>query len=174
MHEPIKQGLEEFLAGRSGAAQRELEPPEEFHRHLAECADCRSMVAEMRAHQALLVELKAPEIDGPAPGFYARVLERIEAQASASSFWSIFLEPSFGRRLLYASLVLFVVLGSAVWKTAGNASLDHANPVHIMAGADLPAATGEDPGRDRTVVLTNLVSLSEGGHAADSLPISSD
>lgn len=168
MHEPIKQSLEEFLAGRSG-----MEPSEEFHRHLADCSGCRSMVDELRAHQALLRELRAPEIEGPAPGFYARVMERIEAQA-AGSFWSIFLEPSFGRRLLYASLALFVVLGSAVWQTAGTTAIDEANPVHIMAGGDLPAATGEDPGRDREVVLTNLVSLSDGGQSPDSLPISSD
>lgn len=173
MHEPIKQGLEEFLAGRSGAGHGSAGPSEEFHLHLAECPGCRSMVDEMLTHQALLRELRAPEIEMPAPGFYARVMERIESQA-AGSFWSIFLEPSFGRRLLYASLVLFVVLGSAVWRTADTAAIDHANPVHIMAGGDLPPATGEDPGRDRTVVLTNLVSLSDGGQAPDSLPISSD
>lgn len=169
MHEPIKQGLEEFLAGRTG-----IQPHEEFHRHLAECDGCRSMVDEMRAHQALLRELRAPETEGPAPGFYARVMERIEAQAASNSFWSIFLEPSFGRRLLYASLALFVVLGSAVWQTTGTSPIDQANPVHIMAGSDLPVATGEDPGRDREVVLTNLVSLNDGGAAPDSLPISSD
>lgn len=167
MHEPIKQGLEEFLAGRFDKL------PEEFHRHLAGCPGCRSMVDEMSAHRAMLAELRAPEAEGPAPGFYARVLERIEAQA-ATSFWSIFLEPSFGRRLLYASLVLFVVLGSAIWRTGDSAAIDHSNPVHIMAGADLPPATGENPGRDREVVLTNLVSLSEGGHGSDSLPVSSD
>ena len=168
MHEPIKQGLEEFLAGRSGREQSE-----EFQRHLAACQDCRLMLDDMQTHQALLRELRAPEIEGPGPGFYARVLERIEAQA-AGSFWTIFLEPSFGRRLLYASLALFVVLGSAVWQTAGTTPIDQANPVHIMAGGDLPAATGEDPGHDREVVLTNLVSLSDGGQGPDSLPISSD
>jgi anti-sigma factor RsiW len=169
MHEPIQQGLEEFLSGRSGAA-----PSAEFQRHLAECAGCRSMVEEMRAQQALLRQLRAPEIEGPAPGFYARVMERIEAQAASNSFWSIFLEPSFGRRLLYASLALSLVLGAAVWRTPGTAPIDVGNPVQIMAGSGLPAATGEDPGRDREVVLTNLVSLNDGGAAPDSLPISSD
>ncbi len=172
MHEPIRQGLEEFLAGRHAPAPAPADQ-ENFQRHLASCPECRDQVEAMRLHQSMLRELSAPESLDPAPGFYARVLERIEAQAAASSFWSIFLEPSFGRRLLYASLVLLMVLGTAVWNTPSGPSMDATNPVHIMASADLPAATGEDPGRDRAVVLTNLVSHSEDG-GVQSLPVSSD
>jgi anti-sigma factor RsiW len=168
MHEPIEQGLEDFLAAPDGARRTEA-----FDRHLAACGECRTELAQMREHQGLLREMRAPELEDPAPGFYARVMERIEAQA-ANSFWSILLEPSFGRRLMFASLALFVVLGSAVWQAGSGPAIDEANPVQIMAGADLPAATGEDPGRDRAVVLTNLVSVSEGGRAVESLPISSD
>ncbi|MBI4892154.1 MAG: hypothetical protein HY821_16120 [Acidobacteria bacterium] len=172
MHEPIRQGLEEFLAGHPAPAAAP-EHQENIQRHLASCCECREEVEAMRLHQSLLRELRAPEALDPSPGFYARVLERIEAQAAANSFWSIFLDPFFGRRLLYASLVLMMVLGAAVWQTGKGPAMDASNPVHIMAGADLPAATGEDPGRDRTVVLTNLVSHGEAG-GVQSLPVSSD
>lgn len=47
-----------------------------------------------------------------APGFYARVLARIEAQAAPPSIWNFFLEP-FGRRLVYASLALALLLTAA-------------------------------------------------------------
>jgi len=167
MHRPIEEGLEDLLSGR--AAAERLKPLEQ---HLAECAECRSEVALMRAHQELLREMRAPQQVDPAPGFYARVIERVEAQRSGS-FWSVFLEPALGRRLMYASLTLCFVLGTAVWQIGASPSIDEANPMTIMAGSDLPAATGDDPGRDRAVVLTNLVSLSS-GPVVESLPISSD
>ena len=47
-----------------------------------------------------------------APGFYARVLAQIEAQAAPPSIWNFFLEP-FGRRLVYASLALALLLAAA-------------------------------------------------------------
>ncbi len=167
MHRPFEDGLEDHLSGR--AASENLK---QFEQHLAGCAECRAQAEAMRAHQQLLNELRSPEMVDPAPGFYARVMERIETQKTGS-FWSIFLESAFGMRLMYASLALFFVLGSAVWQMGGSPAIDEANPVSIMAGSDLPAATGDDPGRDRTVVLTNLVSLSS-GRPLDSLPVSSD
>lgn len=168
MHEPIERGLEAYLEGRAAGAERDA-----MERHLTVCGECRAELALMREHRELLWTLRAPEQAGPAPGFYARVMERIEAQTS-NSFWSIFLEPAFGRRLMLASLALFVLLGSAVWQASPAPGMDQANPMTIMAGSDLPVATGNDPGRDRSVVLTNLVSLNEGGPAVESLPISSD
>src|SRR3954468_21573871 len=62
----------------------------------------------------LLAELKAPEDVGPAPGFYARVMDRIESQRS-NSIWSVFLEPIFGRRLALVSGLLMLLLGAALF-----------------------------------------------------------
>ena len=46
----------------------------------------------------------------PRPGFYARVLERIEAQTPISVF-TLFFDSAFGRRLAMASLALALLLG---------------------------------------------------------------
>lgn len=99
MHRLVRENLEEVLGGAESAATR----------HLAECTDCRDEVAAMRKQAALLRTLRTPaeEVE-PRPGFYARVLERIEAQAPAS-IWSLF-ESVFGRRIAVASLALAVLL----------------------------------------------------------------
>jgi hypothetical protein len=64
----------------------------------------------MREQAALLRELRAPETSlEPRPGFYARVLERIEAEGPGS-IWSLFFDSTFGRRLALASLALAALL----------------------------------------------------------------
>src|SRR5439155_13666164 len=45
----------------------------------------------------------------PRPGFYARVMERIEAQGA--SIWDLFFESAFGKRIAVASLALALLLG---------------------------------------------------------------
>jgi hypothetical protein len=49
----------------------------------------------------------------PRPGFYARVLDRIESQRP-SSIWALFSESLFGRRLAAASLALALVTAASV------------------------------------------------------------
>lgn len=167
MHQPIEDGLEDFLSGK-------VESPryQGLERHLAVCPECRDEVGGMMEQVQMLRTLRAPEAMDPNPGFYARVMERIEAQ-TANSFWSIFLEPAFGRRLMYASLALFVVLTSAVFQTNSESFNVEGNPMTIMAAYDLPQASGEDPSHDREVVLVNLATYSTGATAA-ALPVSSD
>ncbi|MGQ9918014.1 MAG: anti-sigma factor family protein [Bryobacteraceae bacterium] len=167
MHEPVVEGLEEYLAGEGpGTRMTALE------QHLAGCAACRETVEALRAQQQLLRELRSPRGAAPAPGFYARVMERIESQR-ARSIWSIFLEPAFSRRLSYASLGLLVALGAAVWSGGGEAVVDDGNPMVVIA-TELPEAPGVDPGHDRAVVLTHLVSMNGGGDDLLGLPVSSD
>lgn len=72
--------------------------------HLAVCSECRSYVSGLwRLTQGmnLLAQEPAPE---PSIGFHARVLRRLEDEAS----WA-FLE-SVGRRVVYATLVLVLLL----------------------------------------------------------------
>lgn len=166
MHEPVVDGLEEYLAGT--LAGRRLT---EFEQHLAGCGECRRLLSALPAQQALLGALRPPRPVSPAPGFYARVMERIEARR-ASSIWAALLEPAFGRRLSYAMLALLVVLSAAVWNGPGQPVIDESNPMAVFA-IELPEANGADPGHDRAVVLTHLVSMSGGGEVA-SLPVSSD
>jgi hypothetical protein len=63
----------------------------------------------MREQAAVLRQLRAAEVE-PRPGFYARVLERIEAQTPSSVF-TLFFDSLFGRRIAMASLALALLLG---------------------------------------------------------------
>lgn len=167
MHEPVVDGLEEYLAGSARGARLAA-----IEQHLASCQPCRLAIAELRAQQQLFQHLRAPDDCRPAPGFYARVWQRIEARRSAS-IWSIFLEPSFSRRLSYASLALLAVLSAAVWQGSSEPVMDQANPMVVFA-LQMPEAPGLDPGHDRAVVLTHLVSAGGEGDEIATLPVSSD
>ncbi len=99
MHREIRDHIENVLAGSE---------PE----HLAGCEECRSEVQGMQEHTALMRELRAPEgfVAEPRAGFYARVMERIEAEGPIS-IWNIFIESAFGRRIAVASMALAILLG---------------------------------------------------------------
>ena len=99
MHREIRDHIENVLAGSE---------PE----HLAGCEECRSEVQGMQEQTALLRELRAPEdfIAEPRAGFYARVMERIEAEGPIS-IWNLFIESAFGRRIAVASMALAILLG---------------------------------------------------------------
>lgn len=99
MHREIRDHIEDVLAGSE---------PE----HLAGCDECRSEVQGMQEHTALLRELRAPDnfVAEPRAGFYARVMERIEAEGPIS-IWNLFIESAFGRRIAVASMALAILLG---------------------------------------------------------------
>ena len=99
MHREIRDHIENVLAGSE---------PE----HLAGCEECCSEVQGMQEHTALLRELRAPEnfVAEPRAGFYARVMERIEAEGPIS-IWNLFIESAFGRRIAVASMALAILLG---------------------------------------------------------------
>lgn len=108
MHRIIRDHLEEVLAGPGPA------PEHPAAKHLAECEECRDEVAGMRVQAAMLRQWRTPVEDvaefEPRPGFYARVMERIEAQTPASVF-TLFFDSAFGRRIAMASLALALLLG---------------------------------------------------------------
>ncbi len=162
MHKPIEIGIEDYLSGRESTVSRE------FHEHLAGCEDCRLEVEALREQAEWMQLLRAPAMQEPLPGFYARVMDRIEAQQPPVSFWSVLLEPVFARRLMYASLALFLVLGSAVWRTGPDPVMSEANPMTILASAELPQANGADPRHDREVVLYKLATFTDPGSASGS------
>jgi len=107
MHRIIRDHLEQVLAGPGSA------PEHPAGKHLVECEECRDAVAVMRAQAAMLRQWRPPmeaaEME-PRPGFYARVLERIESQTPASVF-TLFFDSAFGRRIAMASLALALLLG---------------------------------------------------------------
>ena len=65
----------------------------------------------------LLRTLRPPEDICPRPGFYAKVMDRIESQQT-SSIWSVFLEPVFSKRLAFASMALILLMGVALFNAA--------------------------------------------------------
>lgn len=122
---------------------------------------------------SLFAELRAPQDVGPRPGFYARVMERIEQQ-QPNSIWSAFLEPVFGKRIAVAALALAVLLAVFVamnpagdeeglevmaetptWYTHGVPAEDRPAPVLSSSVAKM------DPEQGREVVFANLVTYQE-------------
>lgn len=168
MHQPIENGLEAYLTGMAGS-----ESNRGFEAHLAVCMECAAEVGVMKQQAEWMRELRTPADAEPSPGFYARVMERIEAQ-SAKSFWGVFLEPVFGKRLALACLALFVLLSSAAWQTDATPTPDESTVVSLLAARETPAVTGVDPNRNRTVVLTNFASYGSERGPSPLLPISSD
>ena len=147
MHEPIKDNLEEYLL-RSDAARL----PAEFSAHLAACAECREELAVMQKQSRVVRALRAPDEVEPTPGFYARVLERIEIQRPAS-IWSIFAQ-SFGQRIAVASMAFALMLGVYLFSTEGDAM----NETAFLPGEDQPGLVlGSTPDQERGTVLVNLV-----------------
>lgn len=154
MHQPTVEGLEDYLAGKPQSARLVR-----FHNHLAGCQGCRDLVSALAEQSALLRELRAPESMDPTPGFYARVMDRIDAQSSLS-LWSVFLEPVFGRRFLYAALSLLVALGTAV--VSSNMSLRDMNDA-VAYELEVSTTPGVDADHDRAVVFANLAAYSGSG-----------
>jgi anti-sigma factor RsiW len=108
MHEVIQNGLEDYLGG---TVRRD------FQAHLDQCGECRVEVSEFVAISSIFTVFKedvpvAEEAAGqPAPGFYYRLSQNLEAQKSISP-WSIFsIDAVFGRRVAFASLMTLAVLG---------------------------------------------------------------
>ena len=158
MHEPVKENVEDYLAGSDTL-------PREFTAHLEACDSCRSEVAALKMQSSLFRALKAPEEVEPRVGFYARVIDRIDAQRQ-SSIWTVFLEPAFGRRLAVASAVLAVLMGFYLVSSepAGRQIIAHQAVQHtvVLPGEDEPGLVlGADQDQDRGAVLVNLASYRE-------------
>jgi anti-sigma factor RsiW len=154
MHQPIRDSLEEYLAGALGPQeQRNLEA------HLASCSECRKKVEEIEQQSGMFQALRPSEVPELDPSFYARVIDRID-NMRVPSFWSLLLEPAFAKRLVYSSLLLLVLLGGLLMTTpAGNMTPAH-TPESILAGEQYPPAHG-GVDHDRDVVLVNLATYSD-------------
>jgi hypothetical protein len=108
MHQEIRQSLEDFL--RDDNYKKGPGLPTEFHTHLGECGECAGELRSLEAQSQLLRSLRNTQDIEPRAGFYARVMERIEAQPA--SIWSVFLDRKFGFRLAVASAALIALLGT--------------------------------------------------------------
>ena len=154
MHEPVIQSLEEILRG--GALRGEAEA------HLTGCRACREEVSAMKMQNELFGAFRSPADVTPAPGFYARVMDRIENQARPS-VWSLFEESLFAKRLAYASLSLVLVLGTYVISSARSEQAVAVNaPEAILAAEDSQQQlNSSDVNRARETTLVTLASYQE-------------
>jgi hypothetical protein len=105
MHGPVRDKLEDLLA----AGKHQPAPD-----HLAFCQECLSEVESMKWQSRQVADLRAPELMEPAPGFYARVLQKIE-ESEIDCFWAFFVDSPFSKRLAAASLTVALALGSYVF-----------------------------------------------------------
>jgi anti-sigma factor RsiW len=107
MHSVVIESLEEFLAGTLEPAERQA-----IDKHLSDCGQCREEVQGMQAVSLLFGSFRNEETFEPAPGFYARVMQRVEASKPAPSFASLFaLDAVFGRKLVFSCLLTLGLLG---------------------------------------------------------------
>jgi len=166
MHDLIRDNLEEYLRGSAKSV------PQEFQAHLEACEDC---ARELRLHETqaeMLRTLRSTSEVEPRAGFYARVMERIEAQ-DRSSIWSVLLEPAFGRRLAVACAMLVVLLGTYFVATELSEPMVAVAPTIASAppasaairDVSVPQITVREDSaqqqRQRDAVLVNLASFHE-------------
>ena len=155
MHEPVKGRLEEYLRGGDFADVEE---------HLRTCEGCRNEVSFMKAQSSLFGVFRAPAGVEPSPGFYARVMNRVETEVKPSP-WSLFGESLFAKRLAYASVTFLVLLGSFFVSSTQSSDdfLAENAPESILAGEQMPEPVNmQDSQRDREVILVNLATYEQG------------
>jgi len=158
MHRMIRDHLEEVLR-----EPKIEESDSQVVSHMRVCEECGAEVEAMRAQARMLRALRAEA--EPRPGFYARVIDRIEKQG-ATSIWNAFSDSPFGRRIAAASLALMLLAGIFLYTSDKAEQTAQAPNVQFISG-ELP---GEDqPGLvltqsgapDRDAVLVNLVTYRE-------------
>ncbi len=172
---PLEDGLEGMI--ESGRLPDENTP---VGAYLKSNPAGREEVAAMMDLSRLIREnftLSAEERDSlePAPGFYARVLSRIESQAAPASIWDFFLEP-LGMRLVYASLALATLLFAATFfdaspvnnpQVAETQSIQSSespviNGVFLASDSDgMPIVESANPNEDRGSALVQLTTYDQ-------------
>ena len=153
MHDPVINNLEAYLEGCHAP---------ELESHIRTCADCQTELAMFSSHSSMLHTLRAEEQMSPAPGFYARVSARIESQ-TRPSFWDLLLDPIFGRRLVYATCALVMLMSGFLLLSPAEPPQLASAPERLLVSPSPSAAkqVGQDTDHDRDVVLVDMVSFSQ-------------
>ena len=125
MHSILSENLENYLDGRLPRAVRTG-----LEAHLTDCVSCREALEEARQSSLLVKMLFAGDDSDngpvPAPGFYVKVRERIEAAKAASRWWILY--PAF-RQLAFTAAMFVALVGGyfftlhATELTSGSAEL---------------------------------------------------
>src|SRR5580693_8823151 len=158
MHQEIRQSLEDFLRDDDNKKGPGL--PTEFHTHLGECGECAGELRAIEAQARLLRSLGSARDMEPRPGFYARVMERIEAQPA--SIWSVFLDRKFGFRLAVASAALVALLGTYLVTSEPSGPEYSSAPAVVLTdtpqAAQVSALENPRQQQQRDAVLVDLAS----------------
>jgi anti-sigma factor RsiW len=149
MHAVVMESLEEYLSGTlDPAADRAVEA------HLTTCQRCREELAGMQNISELFVSLQPEEILEPTPGFYARVIKQVGERKAVPAFAGFFaLDLAFGRRLAFASLLTFAILGSYLVMREGEYPTG-LSPEAVMAQQNSPAFLSASAQDNMLVTLT--------------------
>jgi anti-sigma factor RsiW len=134
MHAVIMENLEEVLSGSlDPAALRGVEA------HLATCSSCREEVSAMQDLSGMLISLRTDEVVEPTPGFYARVATQVGRSKPAPWFAGLLgFDMVFGRRLVFASLLMMAVMGSYLVTHEAGVQVGP-SPEAILAQQNAPA-----------------------------------
>jgi len=154
MHQHVRENLEEYLRGVGGPFQKPLPP--DVEKHLDACGECQTELKEFERQTVALRSLRTPEDAEPRPGFYARVMQRIDEARATSSVWAAFLEPLFAKRLALASAALVVLIGTYLFSTEPH-DLGVPQPTTLVQKADFDNTTPQE----RDAVLAKLVSFGD-------------
>jgi anti-sigma factor RsiW len=149
MHGFIRNRLEDLLS-----AERPVAGSEDQTDHIASCSECASELEMFKSQSQMLRTLRASEELEPAPGFYARVLQRIEARAK-ESIWASLIYSPVSSRIAYASLTLALVAGS--YFIAAETRDGHLGN-RIVARAHYDAPVTGSVAEQRDAVLENFAS----------------
>jgi anti-sigma factor RsiW len=156
MHSLVKEHLEELLD-----AQGIRTSDAGVDSHLAGCHACRRELDALRAQAVIFQSLRPSTGAEPHPGFYARLMDRIEAQ-QRPNFWGAFLEPGFSRRIVFASLIFLVLFGGYLASSERAMPVMASGPEVIMADtAQTVSEIGSDPQQDRDAILATLTTYQE-------------
>jgi hypothetical protein len=168
---PLEDGLEGMI--ETGRMPEENTP---VGAYLKSNPAAREEVASMMEISRLIRDnfaLSAEERDELelAPGFYARVMARIESQTLPPSIWNFFLEP-LGMRVVYASLALATLLFAATFmgpvpeadgELVAMEQIETIDSPVVQGaflasdGSGMPVVESADPEEDRGAALAQLV-----------------
>ena len=146
MHPVIVESLEEYLSGTLSVAARQR-----FESHLSSCPACREELETMQQISQCFHALRAAETLQPSPGFAAAVMQSLPGQLEgAPSFWSFFsLDPGFGRRVAFASLLALAALGTLLVSREAEYG-SGVVPMEVLMATENPSGSHSD--RDRMLV----------------------
>lgn len=148
MHRVIEQSLEEYLDGSAAP---------EFTAHLRACEQCRREVLAIQETSTLFGELRSAEIFESSPVFTARLMAKVgERRVAVAGFWSILsLDPTFGRRMVLASLLVLGVIGSYLVNQERDYSPGPPSVEVVMAHENTPETAPVTDHEDMLVKLTS-------------------